>query len=61
MNRIIDEKKTHLEDICRRRRVRRLHIFGSAVSEGFDPAHSDLDFLVEFYPMTPTEHADSYF
>lgn len=61
MNQIINEKKTQLMDICRKRRVRRLYIFGSAISERFDAARSDLDFLVEFHSMTPVEHADSYF
>lgn len=30
--------------------VARLQVFGSAVTERFDPARSDLDFLVEFLP-----------
>jgi predicted nucleotidyltransferase len=38
-----------------------LELFGSAASGGFDPAHSDLDFLVEFQDLTPTEYARSYF
>ena len=39
-----------LEQLCRRFHVRRLDLFGSAASDDFDPAHSDLDFLVEFEP-----------
>jgi len=27
----------------------------------FDPAASDIDFVVEFEPMTPAEHAEAYF
>jgi len=50
-----------LEAICARHRVRRLALFGSATSDRFDPAASDLDFLVEFQPMSPIEHAESYF
>lgn len=34
--------------ICRRHYVSRLELFGSAVTESFDPNRSDLDFLVEF-------------
>lgn len=34
--------------LCRRFRVRRLAVFGSAVTVDFDPARSDVDFLVEF-------------
>jgi hypothetical protein len=41
----------HLADIpalCRRYGVARLELFGSAATAAFDPARSDLDFLVEF-------------
>ncbi len=38
-----------LRDLCRRFHVRRLEVFGSAArGDDFDPARSDLDFLVEF-------------
>jgi predicted nucleotidyltransferase len=41
--------------------VRRLSLFGSALREDFDAGRSDLDFAVEFSPMSPREHAASYF
>jgi len=41
--------------------VRRLALFGSAAQDRFEPARSDLDFLVVFQPMSPSEHADAYF
>jgi predicted nucleotidyltransferase len=47
--------------ICVRHRVRRLSVFGSATTPGFDPATSDVDLLVEFDKMPPAEHADHYF
>ncbi|HAS32269.1 MAG TPA: hypothetical protein DEA59_04885 [Microbacterium sp.] len=34
--------------VCRARGVRRMRVFGSAVAERFDDAHSDVDLLVEF-------------
>jgi uncharacterized protein len=40
---------------------RRLALFGSAAAGLFDPASSDLDFVVEFEPLSPAQHADSYF
>jgi hypothetical protein len=61
MRSTIESKLHDLREICRRRRVRRLALFGSAAKNQFDPSSSDLDFLVEFQPMTPREHADSYF
>ena len=42
--------KTALGGLCRRYAVRNLKLFGSATRDDFDPARSDLDFLVEFSP-----------
>jgi hypothetical protein len=43
-------------------RVRRLEIFGSALTgKNFDTEKSDLDFLVEFLPLKQGEYADTYF
>lgn len=61
MYRAVEEKKPELIDLCISHRVRRLALFGSAVSERFDPSASDLDFLVEFHPMPPAEHAEHFF
>lgn len=48
--------------LCERHRVRSLYVFGSAVSHEFDPATSDLDFLVEFLPDAPRNGlAGAYF
>ncbi len=46
----ISSHREELEEVCRRFHVRRLDLFGSAASDDFDPAGSDLDFLVEFDP-----------
>lgn len=61
MNRLIEEKRQELERICRRRGVQRIELFGSAAGTGFDPAHSDLDFLVTFQELGSHEYADAYF
>lgn len=50
-----------LTDLCRTRKVRSLWLFGSAVTPDFDPIKSDLDFLVEFEPLSPEDHSDAYF
>ena len=50
-----------LRSLCRRHRVRRLDLFGSAVTDRFDPAHSDLDMLVVFDDLPPGPYADAYF
>lgn len=61
MHPLIQSRLTDVVDLCAKHHVRRLALFGSATSERFDPATSDLDVLVEFQPMPPRQHADSYF
>lgn len=39
-----------IKDACQRYGVRRLQVFGSVLSEHFDPQASDVDFLVDFLP-----------
>jgi len=58
---LIQAKLDELASLCRRYRVRRLEVFGSGAGERFDADSSDLDFLVEFAPLTPCRHADAYF
>lgn len=48
MHPIVEAKRAELADLCHRRGVTRLELFGSAARADFDPARSDLDFLVEF-------------
>ena len=50
MSTIIERHRPAIEALCRTYRVKRLDVFGSAVREDFDPARSDVDFLVEFEP-----------
>jgi predicted nucleotidyltransferase len=49
----ISSHREELEELCRRFRVRRLDLFGSATGDDFDSERSDLDFLVEFDPRAP--------
>ena len=58
---LIQNSRADLDGMCRRHSVARLEMFGSAVTGEFDPAKSDLDFLVEFRPLSPSERADAYF
>lgn len=44
---IIEQKKDEIAALCRQYRVRALWVFGSAVTDAFDPERSDLDFLVD--------------
>jgi len=58
---IIDDQRSELESLCRKHRVRRLEVFGSAADGTFDPQRSDLDFLVEYEQLSPGEHYEAYF
>jgi hypothetical protein len=44
----LNEKKGLLASLCERFGVTKLEVFGSAADGEFDPAQSDVDFLVEF-------------
>jgi hypothetical protein len=57
----IGKHKQQLHALCRRFRVKRLELFGSAAT-GRDLARtSDLDFLVDLGDLPPAEYADAYF
>lgn len=47
---LIVEKRSAIEELCRRFNVLRLELFGSAADGTFDPDRSDVDFLIEFHP-----------
>ena len=61
MTPLIEDNREAVEQLCRRFRVRRLELFGSAVGKEFDAKTSDLDFLVDFESLEPDEYADTYF
>ena len=61
MNLLIEQKHDDLNRLCERFKVQQLELFGSAAQGEFDPATSDLDFLVEFKNLEPSDHFDSYF
>ena len=47
----VAEKVDEVRGLCERYGVKRLALFGSAATGSFDPATSDLDFLVELIPL----------
>jgi hypothetical protein len=58
---LIAQHRDQLVALCRKHDVARLDVFGSAVRADFDPAHSDLDFLVDFHDFTIHNAADRFF
>ncbi|WP_018682685.1 nucleotidyltransferase family protein [Actinokineospora enzanensis] len=61
MHEIIAANLPKIEELCRRLGVRTLDVFGSAVTESFDPASSDVDILVDFDAGPGFDHFGSYF
>ncbi|MGH2616955.1 MAG: nucleotidyltransferase family protein [Thermomicrobiales bacterium] len=60
---MIDIVTMHLADIaalCRQYGVHRLDLFGSAASDAFDPAASDLDFVATFADTRAPNYAERY-
>jgi len=58
---LIDDKQKELNELCRQFGVKRLEVFGSATQDMGFGQESDLDFLVEYQPMSPIRHAEAYF
>ena len=58
----VRSRLTPIREACRRYRVERLYLYGSAVTDAYKPGESDLDFMVEFTPEArdhydgPVEH-----
>lgn len=58
---LIERHRPDLERLCRRFRVSRLELFGSAATGAARPGESDFDFLVEFEELPPAELVEAYF
>ncbi len=62
MNSIVKEKLPQIAELCKKYRVERMYLFGSAARDDFDPATSDIDLLYSFSPEVPLlDYADYYF
>ena len=61
MQPLIEASRSQLAELCREHPVRQLEVFGSVARADFDPASSDLDFLVEFEPIAPAAYAHAFF
>jgi uncharacterized protein len=61
MQKLVADRRKEIAELCRRFGVRRLELFGSAVRDDFDPARSDLDFVVEYQPGARLGALEAYF
>lgn len=46
---LVEDNRAAIVELCERFEVRRLALFGSAAKGTFDPATSDLDFVVDYF------------
>ncbi len=62
MSLVLDQPQLDaIADACRQHQVLRMHLFGSALRDDFDPTLSDLDLLVEFQPIESGALVQAYF
>lgn len=57
---LIERHRKEIVALCRRYGVRRLDLFGSATTDAFDEATSDLDFVAAFADTHLPGYADRY-
>lgn len=57
---LIEQRRAELANLCRRYRVRRLELFGSAAKGTFRGGSSDLDFIVTFEGAGERGYATRY-
>ena len=57
---LLAENRDNLSRLCAGLSVRELRVFGSAVTDQFDPSRSDVDVLVEFFDPEAPGIADRF-
>ena len=58
---VLEDKIDAIAALCRKYKVIRMYVFGSAVRDDFRPGESDVDLLVEFGSMDGHAKAHAYF
>ena len=58
---LIERRRAELAELCRRYRVKRLDLFGSAARGAFQHDTSDLDFIVSFEGAGERGYATRYY
>jgi len=57
---VLEGHRAELIELCRKYRVRRLEVFGSATRRDFNEESSDVDLLVQFEDLPYADRADAY-
>lgn len=60
LHQLLLEKTPAISRLCVGLRVRELRVFGSAVTERFNPSQSDVDIVVEFFESEAPGIADRF-
>ncbi len=60
IDRLVEENKTEIEQLCSSLSVRELRAFGSVLTERFDPVKSDIDILADFFDSDAAGIADRF-
>ena len=58
---LLEPQQLKVLQLCQKHHVRRLEVFGSAADGSYLPESSDLDFLVDYLPLSNGEYVDAYF
>jgi len=58
---LVADNIDQIRSLCEKHDVATLWLFGSATGDDFDPASSDIDFVVEFQPQPRRGFDDVYF
>lgn len=61
MHQNILDRRSEIARLCERFGIARLGIFGSATSDAFDPATSDIDVIIDFTDAGRGKAFDNYF
>lgn len=57
---LINQNISSIQSLCEKHHVTQLFVFGSVLNKKFDK-HSDIDFIVDFYPISLEDYAENYF
>lgn len=58
---LIRDNLDKIGELCEQYHVKRLEVFGSAATGRYREGESDVDFIVEFLPVSLEEHCDAFF
>jgi uncharacterized protein len=58
---LLEQHQPAIAELCRQHGVDRLYVFGSVLRPDYQPGQSDVDFLVDFQPMSPVRKAHAFF